>query len=135
MTHGWTEADIARVEGRTVAAPKANKYGRVRKEIDGILFDSTKEARAYIDLMAMQRLGHIDKLERQVPFVLQEKMKGFRAIKMVVDFLVTWSPLIVVPHPQTVIEVKIRATRTPAYCIKRKLFAAKYPNIEYKEWM
>lgn len=47
-----------------------NKYKAIKTTINGIEFDSRKEARRYQDLLLLQRAGVIKKLERQVKFVL-----------------------------------------------------------------
>lgn len=49
---------------------RTNKYKAIKTTINGIEFDSRKEARRYQDLMLLQRAGAIKKLERQVKFVL-----------------------------------------------------------------
>jgi hypothetical protein len=168
MSRGWTAADVAAREGLTVETPKPSKYRSVKKEVDGILFDSGKEARAYVGLSAMCK-AHGWNLDRQVAFVLQEKLPrryfeeyacgcvseyedrrkelcgycgkhgddrrhahslpAMRAIKIVVDFVVTDCS-----GKRIVYEVKTRITKTAAYRIKRKLFMAKYPGIEFHEW-
>ena len=146
MPDGWTNEEVARrnaeVFGTPVASvaavPKRAKYGNVKTECDGILFDSSKEAQAYQALKIIADRGVlIAKLERQVPFVLQDKAKGRRAIKMVVDFLVTWTD-VGRPDPetaQTVFEVKSKPTRTQVYLVKKKMFLARYPKIHLSEWM
>lgn len=47
-----------------------NKYKAIKTTINGIEFDSRKEARRYQDLLLLQRAGVIKKLEIQVKFVL-----------------------------------------------------------------
>ena len=47
-----------------------NKYKAIKTTVNGIEFDSRKEARRYQDLLLLQRAGVIKKLERQVKFVL-----------------------------------------------------------------
>ena len=49
---------------------KKSKYHSVKKEIDGIVFDSTKEARRYQELKTLQEMGQITDLELQKKFVL-----------------------------------------------------------------
>lgn len=46
------------------------KYGNRKVEVDGILFDSVREAKRYTILKAMQDEGTISDLKRQVKFVL-----------------------------------------------------------------
>lgn len=47
-----------------------NKYKAIKTCVNGIEFDSRKEARRYQELMLLQKAGRIRKLERQVKFVL-----------------------------------------------------------------
>lgn len=47
-----------------------NKYQAIKTTVNGIEFDSRKEARRYQDLLLLQRAGVIKNLERQVKFVL-----------------------------------------------------------------
>lgn len=47
-----------------------SKYGAKKTEVDGITFDSKKEANYYIKLKAMEQAGEISELELQKEFVL-----------------------------------------------------------------
>ena len=47
-----------------------NKYYNKKCEINGIVFDSRKEARRYQELLLLQRAGVIKNLQRQVKYVL-----------------------------------------------------------------
>ena len=47
-----------------------SKYGAVKMIIDGITFDSRKEARRYTELKLLERTGKITDLQRQVKFRL-----------------------------------------------------------------
>lgn len=47
-----------------------SKYGAKKVLVDGIVFDSKKEARRYMDLTQLYRAGQIVNLQRQVKFVL-----------------------------------------------------------------
>ena len=49
------------------------KYHNQKTNLDGIEFDSRKEARRYAELLLMQRAGEIYDLQRQVQFVLIPK--------------------------------------------------------------
>lgn len=54
---------------------KPNKYRNVEVEVDGIHFQSKKEARRFAYLMQAQELGVIEDLRLQVDFTLQEGFK------------------------------------------------------------
>lgn len=49
---------------------KKGKYGSVKKTVDGIKFDSKKEADRYCELKLLERCGSIEQLELQKKFVL-----------------------------------------------------------------
>ena len=47
-----------------------NKYGSKKIEVDGIVFDSKKEAKRYSELLLLEKAGEISNLQRQVKYVL-----------------------------------------------------------------
>ncbi len=47
-----------------------NKYAALKMTVDGITFDSRKEARRYTELKLLERTGKITDLQRQVKFKL-----------------------------------------------------------------
>ena len=69
----------------------ANKFGAIATTVDGIRFDSLKEARRWGELRLMEKAGEIRNLRRQVkiPLIGQAaplKTRTGRAMKMTVDF-------------------------------------------------
>jgi hypothetical protein len=64
---------------------KKSKYKNKRTEIDGIKFDSEKEARYYGTLKLLLKAGKIGLLERQVPFELNPG--GSHSLKYIADFV------------------------------------------------
>ena len=64
-----------------------NKYRNRKTEIDGIVFDSMKEAQRYAELQILQRAGKIRDLSMQVEFELIPKQAGERACKYKADFV------------------------------------------------
>lgn len=64
-TRGWENATLNDVRDRRVPKKPA-KYGNVKTVVDGIKFDSKREAGHWIELKAQERAGDIRKLERQV---------------------------------------------------------------------
>jgi hypothetical protein len=48
--------------------PKKSKYGAVKTEVDGIMFDSKREASRYQELRLLEQAGEITNLRLQVPF-------------------------------------------------------------------
>ena len=49
---------------------KSSKYGADKVFVNGIVFDSKKEARRYSELFVLLKAGEITDLKRQVKFVL-----------------------------------------------------------------
>jgi hypothetical protein len=98
-----------------------NKYHAKKVELDGILFDSRKEARRYRELSLLERAGKIRGLKLQVPFELipaQRDENGKvieRAVTYKADFYYTD-----LETYQTVVE-DTKGMKTKEYIIKRKL--------------
>lgn len=103
-----------------------SKYRAIKTCIDGIMFDSKKEANRYCELCLMERAGVITDLQLQVPFVLVEKSKYGREIKYVADFTYIENEKYIVE------DVKSSATKTPLYLLKKRLVAEIY-GVEIKE--
>lgn len=139
----WTEEQVREwmrklnppdlVEEKPVPA-KAHKFHAKAKEVDGIKFSSTREARAYQQLRAEENLGRIRHLEIQPRYLLQEAFrdrdgKHHRKIEYVADFRFDrfdggWSQ----------VAVDVKGFKTPMYALKLKLFKAKYPDVHFEEW-
>lgn len=106
-----------------------NKYHNKKTIIDNITFDSIREAQRYCELKLLKKAGEISNLELQPSFVLLETFKKngktHRAIKYIADFMYcdTARGGVVVVE-----DVKSKATMTPVYKIKKKLFESKYPE-------
>ena len=93
--------------------PAENKYHATRTVVDGITFDSKREAARYAELKLMQRAGLISDLRRQVKYELIPKQQGERAVSYIADFVYS-------ENGQTVVE-DVKGVRTPVYKIKKKL--------------
>lgn len=105
------------------------KYKNRKAVIDGIVFDSKKEARRYAELKLLQRAGKISNLRLQVPFELIpsqyiDKKCVERAVTYRADFVYT-------ENGQTVVE-DTKGMRTKDYIIKRKLMLERY-GIQIRE--
>lgn len=117
-----------------------SKYYNVKtRTSDGIVFDSTKEARRWEQLLLLQRAGKITSLQRQVRYELipaqyetrerynkaGKKLKDEvnlieRKCEYIADFVYTDSET-----GETIVEdVKSVATMTPEFIIKKKLMLA-----------
>ena len=112
--------------------PKRSKYGAKKKEVDGIIFDSAREARVYIGLKLSQALGHITDLKLQPRFLLQEGFRGedgkwVRKVEYVADFdYFDNSGMRVI--------CDVKGMKTPVFRLKEKLFRAKYPDLDLQLW-
>lgn len=55
---------------------RGNKYGASKVTVDGVTFDSKKEARRWQELKILEKAGKITSLRRQVKFVLIPTQRG-----------------------------------------------------------
>lgn len=108
-----------------------NKYKNTKVEVDGIVFDSKKEARRWEELRLAQSAGAIRDLKRQVRFELipaqrEPDRRGSRGgvikgrvierkVDYIADFVYTdiYNAMVVVEDT--------KGLKTPDYIIKRKL--------------
>jgi hypothetical protein len=106
------------------------KYKNKITEVDGIRFDSEKEADYYWQLHWMMREGTVKEVELQPKFVLQPAYeaagKKIRPIIYKADFKVTEAS----GH---VYYVDTKGMRTQVYMIKKKMLLYKYPDIDFRE--
>lgn len=100
-----------------------SKYSNKKTEVDGIVFDSKKEAARYKELCLLVRAKEIAELVRQPEFILQE---GFiyddikeESITYKADFMYT-------EKDGTKVVEDVKGYKTPVYRLKRKLFLKKY---------
>ncbi len=113
---------------------KSKYYNIKTKTLDGLVFDSTKEARRWEQLLLLQKAGNITDLKRQVAFEIipaqyetypryskkGERLKDGRRlierkVEYVADFVYTDTDT-----GETVVE-DTKGVRTADYIIKRKL--------------
>ena len=107
-----------------------NKYRNKKTVVDGITFDSVKEASRYYELKELQESGKISNLKLQPRYELQEAFEHpthgkQRAVTYVADFEY---------HKEgEVIVEDVKGMQTDVYKIKKKLFLKKYPELIFKE--
>ena len=105
-------------------ARRGSKYGNKKVTVDGIKFDSKKEAKRWADLKLLERAGEIANLERQVPFYLEGRDGPIltptgRKMRYVADFTYTdWR------HKGAKIIEDAKGFRTKEYLIKKAILAA-----------
>ena len=95
------------------------KYGNRKTVVDGITFDSKKEATRYAELKLLQRAGEIFDLQRQVPFTLIPKQT--RDGKVVERPCVYKADFVYKEKDGTEVVEDTKGMRTKEYVIKRKL--------------
>lgn len=105
------------------------KYNNRKVKIDGITFDSRKEAERWCELKLLERSGKISDLKRQERFVLipTQRIKDRvveRPLHYVADFTYT-------ENGEKVVE-DVKGFRTKEYVIKRKILLYLY-GIRIKE--
>ena len=107
------------------------KYKNVKVKVDGITFDSKREARRYTELWLMQRAGLIENLELQKVYELQpsfkKRGKTYRKITYIADFTYYDKQ-----RDQVVVE-DVKGFKTDVYKLKKKLFEYKYNDLELRE--
>jgi hypothetical protein len=111
--------------------PKPSKMRNIKTEVDGMIFDSQKEAKYYSELKLLKRQREIIDFFRQVSFLLQEGYwlngEWVKPIWYKADFMVfRW----VTPTALRfqIHEVKGRWTKDGE--LKRKMFEKRYPEYQ-----
>lgn len=101
-----------------------SKYHAAKTVVDGIVFDSKREAKRYQELKLMERAGAIKNLQRQVRFELIPAFdvdgKHYRPTSYVADFVYTDTK-----SGKEVVE-DCKGFRTDIYRLKAKMFAHKF---------
>ena len=108
-------------------AARASKYHAKKTTVDGIEFDSAKEAKRYTKLRDMEEEGKIQHLRLQVPFELLPSFEcdgvKYRGMSYVADFVYVRDGKVVVED--------VKGVKTPEYKLKKKLMAyVNHINIE-----
>ena len=124
---------------------RRSKYGNRKTVVDGITFDSKKEANRFRELQLLERAGKITALQRQVKYVLIPTQREFtneiykkgahyghfkpgkvleKECSYIADFAYIQDGAYIVEDTKGV--------RTEAYKIKRKLMLERY-GIQVKE--
>ena len=108
-----------------------NKYNNKKVVVDGIKFDSKKEANRYIELKLLEKAGSIQDLELQPAFELipsfKKNGKTYKSTKYIADFCY---------YDTKKLKYVVEDTKgylTETYKLKKKLFEYKYKDLEIKE--
>tara|TARA_R110002153_G_scaffold191945_1_gene345256 strand:+ start:222 stop:623 length:402 start_codon:yes stop_codon:yes gene_type:complete len=111
--------------GKWVKKRSYNKYRNTKTKIDGINFDSQKEANYYSQLKLLERANEILKFERQVKMPIE--VNGFHIAFYILDFKVYY-PCGNIEH----IDIKAKDKKTnkwittDVFKLKKKLIEAIY---------
>lgn len=101
-----------------------SKYNAKKTTVDGITFDSRREADRYLVLKGMEDDGAIEDLRRQVRYELVPAFdvdgKHYRPVYYVADFVYVDKAT-----GKEVVE-DVKGMRTDVYRLKSKLFARRY---------
>lgn len=121
--NGYTEQWLADYQARRrglkieiVDSPKANKYSAIKTEVDGIVFDSKKEATQYQVLKLRERAGEISGLVLQPKYPLV--VNDMTVATYIADFAFFENSKLIVADA--------KGCKTPVYRIKKKLMRAIY---------
>jgi hypothetical protein len=110
-----------------------SKYRNIKTTIDGIKFDSVKEAKRYGYLQILKKAGEIQSFEHHKKFVLLESFTNTQGVHR---SPITYTPDFVVTRKDgSVYAEDIKGSRdiiTTVFIIKRKLFEKRYPEVELK---
>ena len=97
---------------------KRSKYGAKKVTVNGIQFDSKREARRYLELSALEMAGQIRDLQLQVKFELipSQRIDG-KVVERSCDYV---ADFVYEQNGETIVEDS-KGHRTKDYIIKRKL--------------
>jgi hypothetical protein len=109
---------------------KKHKYNAQKTVVDGITFDSQREADYYCELKLRVQAGELTKIELQPEFLLQPAFthngQKYRAIKYRADFRLYYKD-------GRVEVVDCKGYRTKEYMLKKKLLLKKHPEMWFTE--
>jgi len=95
--------------------PKRMKYRNVKTVIDGITFDSKKEANYYGKLKLLLKSGEVIKFDCQVRYDFE--LNGIKMGFYKADFVIHWKT-------SGIKVVDVKGMKTPVYQLKKKMMKA-----------
>jgi hypothetical protein len=123
-------ADLNLTVNKSIMA-RNGKYNAVKTQIDGIIFDSKKEAEYYEKLLILKQAGEVVDIKLQPEFELQEGYvkdgAKIHPIKYIADFLVVYKDR----HIEIIDTKGYRKDKV--YLLKKKLFHYKFKSLTIKE--
>lgn len=112
------------------AIVKKNKYHANKVEMDGVVYDSKKEAKRAAVLIQQEKYGIITNLQRQVSFELQPGYTNNKGAKI---RPITYRADFTYEQDGKKIVEDCKGFRTKEYSIKKKIFEYKYPEYTFVE--
>ena len=125
----------------------SSKYKAVKTTIDGITFDSKKEAKRYTELKLLEKTGMITHLELQPTYDIT--INGAKICKYKADFRYftvraennepsynskgEWQTPTMTGQKEGQIVEDVKGFKTPIYRLKKKLVEACYPGTQIVE--
>ena len=108
------------------------KYRAIRTMVDGIYFDSKREANRYSELKIMEKAGIINSLKLQPEFKCMVNGKKVCTYKADFEYLIVDD---IGPQGQIgyYIVEDVKGFKTPVYRLKKKLVEACYPGTVINE--
>ena len=114
---------LKKVDHNSKCANRHSKYNARKVRVDGILFDSQKEADYYCELKLLLKAGKITGFCRQARFMVTAGDETTKATEYVTDFIAFYPD-----GTYRIIDVK--GMKTELFKLKMKSFREKYPNIK-----
>ena len=100
-----------------------SKYHSTPTEVNGIRFDSKREANRWAELRILERAGKIQKLKRQVKYLLiPSQYRDGKCIEREATYI---ADFVYIKDGHLVVE-DCKGFRTPEYRLKRKLMLQLY---------
>lgn len=112
------------VAGGAPTAAKRQKYGAVPTVVDGIRFDSKKEAARWVELKQLEQAGQIQALQRQPEFPLCMWRPDHSDIRPVAVYRADFAYTDLRTNTQVIEDVK--GMKTPVYRLKKKMVESQY---------
>lgn len=98
-----------------------NKYGNRKVTVDGIQFDSMREAKRWRELKWLQRAGQISNLDRQVSYELIPSIRSEQTGKVIQRAVSYIADFVYQTEDGNWIVEDAKGFRTEAYKIKKKM--------------
>jgi len=105
-----------------------SKYGAKKTTVDGITFDSKREANRYCELKLLEKAGEITDLELQPKFELQP---GFRKNGLKIRAITYTADFKYIERGKVIIE-DVKGHYTQQFELRKKMFEYRYPELTLK---